>query len=178
MLHIMLDLETLATKRNAVVLTCGAMRFDPYDITKEPAAPFYVRLNVDEQIEKGRLVDPDTVAWWGKQPQAAQDEAMSDGDRIALDDFTTQLNKYVVGADKIWAQGPLFDIVILEDIYFQLGKPVPWHYGQIRDSRTVFDMGDDSLKKNNSSAHNSLADAFFQAKAVQAIYQSCGVVKK
>lgn len=173
----MLDTETLATSRNAVVLTCGAVRFDPYSL-EEPSQPFYVRLNVDEQTATGRLVDPGTLEWWSKQPQEAQDEAMSDGDRISLNDFTTQINKYIVGADKIWAQGPLFDIVIIEDIYAQLGKPVPWRYSQIRDSRTVFDMGDDSLKTNNASAHNSLADAFFQAKAVQKIYESCGVKKK
>jgi hypothetical protein len=95
-----------------------------------------------------------------------------------MDDLTVQLNRYIVGADRIWAQGPLFDIMILENFYKMLGKPAPWQYWQIRDSRTIFDLGDDSAKTNNAGAHNALADSFCQAKAVQNIFKALGVKKK
>ncbi len=176
--HVMLDLETLGTSDDCVVLTCGCVKFDPFDFEKEPDQPLYIRINVEEQTESGRIVDPNTVDWWGKQSQAAQDEAMGEDGRISMGEFTTQVNRYVVGADKIWAQGPLFDIMILNHMYKQLGKPQPWQYWQIRDSRTVFDMGDDSAKTMNGNAHNALSDAFCQAKAVQAIYHQLGVKKK
>ncbi len=176
--HVMLDLETLGTEADCVVLTFGAVKFDPFNFEKEPDQPLYIRINVEEQTESGRVVDPNTVDWWSKQPQAAQDEAMGEDGRISMDEFTTQLNRYIVGADKIWAQGPLFDILILNHMYKHLGKPQPWQYWQIRDSRTVFDMGDDSAKTMNGAAHNALADAFCQAKAVQAIYHQLGVKKK
>ena len=177
MTDIMLDLETLATSPDSVILTCGAIKFDPYSDT-EPSAPFYVRISVDDQTEMGRVINPDTVEWWGKQPQSAQDEAFGDEGRVSPDEFTIQLNRYIVGATNVWAQGTMFDIVILEHLYRMLGKPLPWRYSQIRDSRTLFDLGDDSIKKNNASAHNALADAFFQAKSVQSIYKQLGVKQK
>lgn len=173
----MLDLETLATSPDSVVLTCGAVKFDPFSDT-EPSAPFYVRISVDDQTAMGRVINPDTIEWWGKQPQSAQDEAFGDEGRVSPDEFTKQLNAYVVGTNKIWAQGTMFDIGILENLYRMLGKPLPWAYWQIRDSRTLFDLGDDSIKKNNASAHNALADAFFQAKSVQTIYKNLGIKKK
>ena len=37
-MDIMLDIETLATSPDAVVLTFGAIKFDPFDAVKEMAA--------------------------------------------------------------------------------------------------------------------------------------------
>lgn len=177
MLSIMLDLETLATSPDSVILTCGAVKFDPFsDI--DPSSPFYVRISVDDQTAMGRTINDDTVKWWSKQPQGAQDEAFGDEGRVSPDEFTKQLNTYIVGAKNIWAQGTTFDISILENLYRMLGKPIPWSYWQIRDSRTLFDLGDDSIKKNNSLAHNALSDAYHQAKSVQTIYKNLGIKKK
>ena len=177
MAAIMLDLETCATGEDALVLTFGAVKFDPHG-NEEPHSPLYIRVDVEEQSERGRVVDPSTMDWWSKQPQAAQDEAFGEDGRVSMDEFTNQISRYIVGADKIWAQGPLFDILILQHMYKQLGKPCPWEYWRIRDSRTVGDMGDYSFKTDNNHAHNALADAYSQAKGVQAIYKQCGVKKK
>jgi len=178
MAHIMLDLETLDVTPEAVILTLGAVKFDPYNVDEDPHTPFYIRFNVDEQTALGRTIDPSTLDWWAKQPAEVFEEAMSEEDRVGLDDATIQLNKYVANATKIWAQGPLFDIAMLESLYKMIGKPCPWSYYNVRDSRTVFDMGDDSLKKDNKTAHNALADAYAQATAVQSIYRQLRVVKK
>jgi hypothetical protein len=59
-----------------------------------------------------------------------------------------------------------------------IGKPVPWQYWQIRDARTIYDLGDDSAKTGNSSAHNALADSYYQAIAVQNIYKELNIKKK
>jgi hypothetical protein len=177
MLDVMLDLETLATSPDSTILTCGAVKFDPFS-NKEPSDPFYVKISVDDQTAMGRSINPDTVEWWSKQSQESQDEAFGDEGRISPDEFTIQLNKYLVGVGNVWAQGTMFDIVILENLYRMLGKPLPWRYSQIRDSRTLFDLGDDSIKKNNASAHNALADSYFQAQSVQSIYKQLGIKKK
>jgi exodeoxyribonuclease VIII len=175
---VMLDLETMGFQHNAVVLTLGCVKFDPYTL-QDPYDPLYLRFNVDEQTGLGRVIDDSTMEWWAKQPQSAQDEAFGDdGDRISMDDVTKQLNKYLVGVDKIWAQGPLFDIDIMANFYKMIGKPVPWEYWQIRDSRTISDMGNYSAKTGNKDAHNALADAYSQAVGVQQIYRQCGVKKK
>ena len=175
--HLMVDLETLDTASSGVILTLGAVKFDPYDL-QEPHSPLYFRISVDEQNALGRTVSESTLEWWGKQDAAIFEEAMSDDDRISVSSALAQLNKHVVGVDKIWAQGVLFDIGMLEHLYKQMGQPVPWNFWQIRDSRTIMDLGDSSAKTGNKEAHNALADAYSQAVAVQQIYKALGVKKK
>jgi len=166
MSDIMLDIETLATSPDAVVLTFGAIKFDPFDSSKPMDQGLYMRVNVDEQIALGRRVDEGTVDWWGTQSEEVREEALGETDRVSIEDFTKALNKFVVGATRIWAQGPVFDIVILENLYRQIGKPAPWQYYAIRDSRTLLKaLGDD--RKGGVLLHNALADAVSQAGAVQ-----------
>jgi hypothetical protein len=177
MMDIMLDLETLSTKPDATVLTFGACKFNPYkqeDIDKG----IYFRINVDEQITLGRDVDDSTVEWWGKQAEDVREEALGDGDRITLEQFTKELNRFIVGAKNIWAQGPVFDIVILENLYRQLGLPCPWQFWQIRDSRTLLSTHGDPREKNKVGLHNALEDAVSQAQAVQHVFNACSITEK
>ena len=165
-MDIMLDIETLATSPDSVILTFGAIKFDPFNPSIQMSDGIYFRINVDEQIDLGRRVDEGTVAWWGTQSAEVREEALGETDRVSLEDFTKALNKFVVGATRIWAQGPVFDVVILENLYRQIGKPAPWQYYSIRDSRTLLKaLGDD--RKGGALLHNALADAVSQAEAVQ-----------
>jgi hypothetical protein len=177
MADINLDIETLSTQPDAVILTVGACKFDPYTQTAT-TADFYLRINVDEQAQLGRHIDENTVAWWGNQAADVRDEALSDNNRVSLEEFTIQLNRFVVGVSNIWCQGPVFDIVILENLYRQLGKPVPWSYWQIRDSRTLFGAHGDPRVKGKAGLHNALEDAKSQAGAVQTIYKNLNIQKQ
>jgi hypothetical protein len=59
--------------------------------------------------------------------------------------------------------------VIIENIYRQLGKPLPWSFWQLRDTRTLFDLGvDPDMPKG--SKHDALQDAIRQAVGVQNCY--------
>lgn len=166
MKDIMLDLETLATSPDSVILTFGAVQFNPFDPDEELDTGLYYRINVDEQITLGRNVDQGTVDWWGQQSEEVREEALGEHDRVSLEEFTRELNRFVVGADRIWAQGPVFDIVILENLYRQLNKPAPWPYYSIRDSRTLLKALGDS-RVAGSMLHNALADCVSQAQAIQ-----------
>jgi len=165
-MDIMLDIETLATSPDSVILTFGAVKFNPFEAYQELNDGLYFRVNVDEQLELGRAVNEDTVAWWGTQNEQVREEALGEHNRVGLEDFTKELNRFVVGADRIWAQGPVFDIVILENLYRQLGKPAPWPYYVIRDSRTLLKaLGD--TRQPGAMLHNALADCVSQAQAIQ-----------
>lgn len=174
MADIMLDLETLSTRPDATILTFGACKFNPYD-QEDITDAIYFRINVDEQIDLGRHVDDDTIEWWGNQSADVYAEAFSPDDRIALVKFTEELNRFIVGAKNIWAQGPVFDVVILENLYRQLGIPAPWQYWQIRDSRTLLSTLGDPREKNKAGLHNALEDAVSQAQAVQFVHKQYGI---
>jgi len=165
-MDVMLDLETLATTPDCVILTFGAVKFDPFDSTKPLDQGIYFRVNVDEQIALGRRVDESTVEWWGTQNEAVREEALGEHDRVSLEDFARELNKFIANANRVWAQGPTFDIVILENLYRQLKKPTPWQFYKVRDSRTLLKaLGDD--REPGELLHNALADCVSQAQAVQ-----------
>ena len=174
MIHGMIDLETLSTNPNATILTVGGVKFDPYTMA-EPSQGMYFRVDVDSQTEMGRDVMQETVNWWSKQPKEISDEAFSDDNRASLDDMIKKINKFSVGVDVFWCQGPLFDYAILQDIYKRLGYPVPWQYWQIRDSRTLFSLVPRDSNEQRTGLHNALEDCYFQAKKVQQVYNQLGI---
>lgn len=173
----MLDLETLGTRPGCVILTLGAVKFDPYSL-KEPGPGIYFRVDVDEQTALGREVQEDTLNWWISQADDIREEALGETERVSLDTLYRDLNRFLVGANNIWAQGPLFDFAILENLYRQMGWPTPWQYWQIRDSRTLFGVHGDPRIKGKAGLHNALEDCVSQATAVQQVYNKLGIEKQ
>lgn len=163
----MVDLETLAVSPNAVVLSLGAVHFDPYGESYDKS--LYFKIDLDDQDKLGREIDPNTLDWWAKQDPAIMEEAFSLNNRISLIDAMDQFHKFAWGCDAFWSHGATFDIVILESIYRQLGKPLPWHYWTLRDTRTLFDIGLDP-EMPQGEKHNALQDAIRQAVGVQNVY--------
>ena len=176
-MDVMLDLETLGTRPGCVILTLGAVKFDPYSL-REPDSGIYFRVDVDEQTALGREVQEDTLNWWLNQSEDIREEALGEQDRVSLTTLYRDLNKFLVGVDNIWAQGPLFDFAILENLYRQCGWPTPWQYWQIRDSRTLFGVHGDPRVKGKAGLHNALEDCVSQAVAVQEIYNKLGIEKR
>jgi hypothetical protein len=170
-MDVMLDLETLSTRPESVILTLGAVKFDPWGDDVDAESGLYLRVNVDEQLALGRHVQEETIDWWGKQPEEVREEALGESGRTDLDTLTRDLNRFLVGVNNIWCQGPAFDIVILENLYRQLVKPTPWQFWQIRDSRTLFGVHGDPREKDRKAAHNALMDCYYQAAGVQHIYK-------
>jgi len=168
--HATIDIETLSTKPDAVVLTIGGIKFDPF--TKvDPHSEFYYRLEIEDQTSKGRDIESDTLQWWGTQPDEIVDEALGDHNRTSVETTLKELNKWLTGADKIWCQGPVFDICILENLYRQYDTHFNWVFWNIRDSRTLFGlMPEDPRKKFKFAAHNALEDCRVQSMCIQEVY--------
>ena len=177
-MDIMIDIETLGTRPQSVVLTIGAVKFDPWADDVDTDNGLYSRIDVDEQIALGRHVHQDVIDWWGKQAEDVREEALGDHERDSVTDMLDKLNKFLVGADNIWCQGPAFDAVILEDLYRDMERPTPWNFWQVRDSRTLFKTFGDPRDKNAKGAYNALIDCYYQARAVQQIYKQQDVQKR
>lgn len=174
-IHAMIDLETLDTRPSSTVLTLGAVKFNPLNFD-EPHSELYIKLDLDEQDQMGRSASDDTIKWWGQQDPKIQEEAFSEDGRTSISSTISQLNKYLVNTDVIWAHSYGFDMTILEDLYRQSKMPIPWNFWQIRDSRTLFALlPEDPRKSMQTDLHNALADAYYQAKAVQIAYEKLGI---
>lgn len=174
MADLMIDIETLSILPNAVVLTLGAVQFDPFDPVERFYTENYFKFDIDEQLELGRDVNEDTVEWWGRQSEETRNEALSDEGRTTFSEYSPVLTKMVVGSKRIWAQGPVFDMGILENLYRQKKTPIPWQYYNVRDSRTLLQaLGD--TRNAGAKAHNALEDCKEQIRAIKRSVSKFGI---
>ncbi|APL99095.1 putative ribonuclease T [Bordetella phage LK3] len=155
---VMIDLETMATGPNAGVIQVGAMAFD----SREGVVyldMFEVDVDLQSALLLGGEVDASTVQFWrdqgGLQPKRPP-KAM----RSALTDLASWLGQYP-DLKRVWAQGPSFDVAVLEGYYRRAGIPIPWGYSMPRDTRTVYDLAKErgwSKPEGTQAVHTSLED--------------------
>lgn len=172
--HLMVDMETMAVSHRAVVLSLGAVHFNPYG--NGYGDKIYFKIDLDDQDQLGREIDPNTLDWWSKQDPKIMEEAFSTNDRIPLTEAIDRFHKFAWGCDSFWSHGATFDLMIIEDLYKQLNRPLPWNYWQLRDTRTLFDLGYDP-EMPQGSKHDALQDAIRQAVGVQNIYTKLKIKK-
>ena len=137
MADLMIDIEGLGTGPDTTILTIAAQSFDPLG-TGYHERHYYARISLESQ--ENRSIQQDTIDWWATQPAAAREEAFAETDRIPLDQALDELAKFIWQSKLIWANGPTYDMNIIEHAYKSYNKPLPWKYYQVRDSRTVFSL--------------------------------------
>ena len=170
---IMIDLETLDVLPSATILTIGAVKFDPFgeELSESKMEKFYVRVDVDSCDRIGCTVSQATLDWWANQSKEAQEEAFDPSNRISIEDAMAQLYKFCWGAKRVWSHGAGFDVIICENIFRKIGKAIPWQFWEVRDTRTMFDLG---INPNRPPVlkHHALEDAWNQAVGVQNVFNS------
>lgn len=169
----MIDLETLDTTPNCVILTIGAVRFDPKGTGV--VEKLELRPTIEEQTDLyNRVIDENTLAWWAKQSPEAIEEAMGDQDRMPFKDCMEILYKFCWNRRAVWSNGAAFDVVACETAWRQLGTPIPWPYYSVRDTRTLYEVAGVSLKDKKygtKTTHKAVEDAEHQAIVVQDAYR-------
>lgn len=178
-MDVMFDIETLSTTPDAVVLSVGAVKFQPLGNETTISDKQHWRLEIDCQMEKGREVSESTMEWWSKQDIEVRAEVFAPDNRVQVDKFFAEFNRYMTGADKIWCQGPQFDAVIIENLYRQFNHHWNWQFWQVMDSRTLFQLMkqfnfEDPRKGVQQQLHNAAEDAYWQAIGVQKMYTTIG----
>lgn len=179
-LDTMVDIETLATDLNAVILSIAAVKFDPFDDylkkgTKPGDLPT-LNILVDIESQPNRTINENTVDWWGKQSEPVRESIFGvNHPRYTLEEALDQLHKfYWNSGGRIWAQGIQFDIAMLEHAYQTTNRTQPWLYWQVRDSRTLLDLVSVSLPP---ATHDAAEDCFRQIVGVQKALATLGVNK-
>ena len=177
--HIMLDLETLDTASSAVVISIGAVAFDPE--TNALGDKFYVEMTEDiaAQQAHGRTISGDTVRWWMQQNEAARrvfSESIDGVDRANTREALSHFSSFVAangGRDvELWGNGADFDNVILGSLYEAFDLKRPWSYSRNRCYRTMKNIGVGPRRPRVREGiyHNALNDAVTQAIHLQEIF--------
>lgn len=140
----MVDIETLSTKRNAVIFSIGAAFFDP--ITGDVGPTFYQLVDWESDCKShGAHIDPNTLKFWMTQSTEARMELLDrDGlgefIDIVLQNFNDFVEKHQLKGCQLyaWSKSPSFDFVILREALdrYELGG-LPWRYWNERDVRTI-----------------------------------------
>ena len=172
MAHLMIDIETLGTTPDALILTVAAQSFNPVGDGYYNQS-YYARVDFDSQLD--RKIEDGTLKWWATQNSMAREEAFSEDDRKPLEQVLDELGKLIWQSSAIWANGPTFDMTILEHAYKSYKKPLPWQYYRVRDARTVYMLKSDSAVLSNSqvtdvnrpASHHALDDCRRQIDLLQ-----------
>lgn len=170
MKHVSVDLETLGTVADAVILSIGAVRFDP-DSNQIDDAGFYRSISIDSNLDYKRRIQEDTLIWWMKQSSTAQNVFHEPKETLetALCDFSDWLGD---DSSFMWSYGADFDLPMLAHAFTQCTVTIPWKFWNSRCLRTLKSL---PAAKNVAvprlgTHHNALQDAIYQAQLIQAIF--------
>jgi len=163
----MVDIETLDTRASAVIVSIGAVQFDPN--SRLTGLSFYVRLDMDAQLKAGRTVSDSAISWWAQQLNLARN-VFCEPVTPAVEGLRA-FNAFVADAEGVWGNGSDFDNAILASANDTFGLK-GWSYRRNRCYRTLKQL---AANRNlpgltrQGVRHNALEDAYYQAQRLQAI---------
>lgn len=176
-MHLMIDLESLGNDPETVIVSFGAVAFNKDGII----AKGLWELDIQEQINAGRTVTADTMAWWMRQKEEARSVFNSKNPKLSMIDFVTGFEGFIdtalheVGEKrdelKPWGNGANFDISVTEDFIRRVhpkGRAgVPWSFWNVWCFRTFNHLTKcKELVQRQGVHHDALDDAVFQAQCV------------
>ena len=172
MQHIMIDNETLGTRADSVIISIGAVKFNPRTGEIDNSG-FYTSISIDSNTDAGRHIDESTIIWWMKQSAEAQ-KVFSEPKVVlsaALDDFADFFDH---GNYQVWSNGADFDIPMLAHAFHTHGLSAPWKFYNTNCLRTIgkLDACKNTVKISNPAKHNALVDAHTQALQLHEYFKS------
>lgn len=156
--NVMLDIETLSTRSNAVVTQIGACHFD---LTGRVGETFLMNLDIQAQLDKGAVVDGDTLRWWlGEQ----KDNVTFLDDTQHPEYVLNELNGFLASAEAIWSHAT-FDFPIVCEAMRRHDIVPLFRYRSARDIRTLAGLaGGGWPKTTTQKTHNALDDCLHQVE--------------
>lgn len=178
----MIDVESLSTRSNALLLSIGACLFNRATGEIGTKREWVVHCSGD-----GYHVCAQTKKWWEGQPAEARERVFNNPNtvpvKVGLQELTDLLLNETTGTQRhgcrIWGNGPTFDLTIVGNAYRTEGlSGQPWAYGNERDVRTMVDLGRELFDFDPKTdmpfegvKHSASDDAAHQAAYVSAIYR-------
>lgn len=174
MKHVMVDCETLGLRRSSVIVSIGAVVFDPY--SQAPLGEtFHEGIDIHSAVRHKMTMDASTVLWWLEQSNDARQRLVKkvrSGSSLStvLGAFAGMLCRAgPVEAVKLWSCGSR-DIEWLESAYEAVDAKAPWGY-RVGDYRTIRDeFGTPGDEPEAGVSHDALSDAIWQAKYLQNVF--------
>ena len=171
-MHVMHDIETLGTTPGSIILSIGAVAFDP---RAGLFSEFYINIDREVSMDMGLTADQSTIDWWSGQSEEAKAALLVDPAH-PKDAFQRYFDwfKSVDGVE-VWSHGATFDTPLIEAVARHFRMPCPWKFWNARDTRTLYDIAGVAPDRSAGTHHNALDDARNQASAVMDAYDKINV---
>lgn len=163
--EVMLDIETMATSDDAVILEIGAVVFD----REKRIVGEGFSMTLDYLDQPRRAVDMGTVAWWLDPKRIDRFREIQEGHEKkpglwhGMGELSSFLETRLREGAEVWAKGD-FDLRILRHAFEQLELEVPWKYYQARELRTVMKWV--GLPNPENVPHSAVHDARLQVESL------------
>jgi len=157
MKQIMIDLETLSLRSDAMILQIGAVALDALGVYEQDT--FLCNVSAHAGFD----VSTETLKWWQERPEELRMSLYMNQHHItdALENF----NKWCGNEPfHIWAKSAGFDLAVLRFAYMKMGVPIPWHYRAERCYRTAAATLPFATFVPPAVAHRADNDAIAQAR--------------
>ena len=168
---VMIDLETLGTLPGSVILSIGAVMFDPLDPRGTIGQTFYRVVSQASCLAAGLTTSASTLEWWSMQnAEARKVLAQSQSDEAwELTDALMALSDFIPKNARVWSNGANFDQPLLDVAYNKVDIKLPWEYWNSRCYRTIKSLVPNAkdLAPETVVAHNALEDAKWQTIHLQ-----------
>lgn len=170
--HLMVDIETMGTFQNSVIVAIGAVQFDLS--TGETGNTFSVTIDLESMLRKNFDCSGETIKWWINRDSKAKE--IFNVPSLKLKDALDEFSAFARQTKYIWGNGSSFDLGVIANAYERLNMNAPWHHWNERDVRTLV-MFDPSIKKHTEfigTAHHPIDDCFHQIKYCSQIWKKYG----
>lgn len=183
--HVSIDLETLGKNPQAMILSIGAVEFDPH--TGEMGDTFY-RV-IDLEAPGGGVMDASTVLWWMRQSAPAREALFGPNvERVPLQQALVEFSEWLGFNDDLpegqeypnvhlWQRGDK-DAQWLTSAYEGMGLKTPFPYWVVSDQRTLcrwVPVPPSDCPERTCVEHDALADAVHQAHWLVAVFKQLKV---
>lgn len=171
--HVMVDIETLSTENNAVIVQISAVQFNPY--TGKNLNTFNANISIQSALDFGLNINESTLRFWLEQEKSAIDMVFTKN-TVSLPEALLSFSNFIKSCStsieecntRIWGNGPSFDAAKLKSAYSATQLQLPWIYWNERCVRTIVAC-DYSYKKNETFEgikHYGIDDCKHQIKYI------------
>lgn len=176
------DFETLGQDQaKSAVVSFAMLEFSiprlmsdvPYKFEQLVDSAHVIKFDVAEQLEKySRTISKDTLKWWTEHSseKARNQLKPSPEDRSIseLYDFIDQRIN-LKNVTRTFTRGNTFDPMFLQYLMEQCGKPMPFHWRSIRDTRSMIEGMSIGMDLDNAYIPSDLEHKFIKHDPVHDI---------
>lgn len=184
--NVMIDIETLGTKRDSLVFSICCVEFDSkFNVLSN----YYKTISIESLLNAGLVIDTNTLNWWISTDKELFLKLISNVNLVDVKEALIGFETYLLTIEKkckdyeIWTKSPSFDCVILTELFERIlgtsnKKIIESKFRDYRDVRTAISIADSisgkntysefkNTNKNEYHSHNAYDDCVKQIESLK-----------